>query len=175
MSKNLKLKKVIKNFVPEPISYISGFLMYISRILVVSLDMALCYIYYLVLEAKACRSWHDFESGSTRSGKRPRNIGINFEWLVQVMEGERENAKESTGKEEKKLNSKNKKKKCGTPRARKKKKRKLNSENKKKKMLHPKQEKEGKKKKKENSTLKTSSKVKRKEPDTSRKTKKKKV
>ena len=35
MSKNLKLKKVNKSFVPEPISYISGFLMYLSHILVV--------------------------------------------------------------------------------------------------------------------------------------------
>ena len=35
MSKNLKLKKVNKSFVPEPISYLSGFIMYILRILVV--------------------------------------------------------------------------------------------------------------------------------------------
>ena len=39
-----------------------------------------------------------------------KNIGINFEQLVQVMEGGRENAKESTGKEEKNNNSENKKK-----------------------------------------------------------------
>ena len=32
MSKNLKLKKVNKGFVPEPISFISWFPMYISRI-----------------------------------------------------------------------------------------------------------------------------------------------
>ena len=32
MSKNLKLKKVIKSFIPEPISCISGSPMYISRI-----------------------------------------------------------------------------------------------------------------------------------------------
>ena len=41
MSKNLELKKVNKSFVPEPISCILGFPMYIShiRILVVFLDL----------------------------------------------------------------------------------------------------------------------------------------
>ena len=38
VSKNLKLEKVNKSFVPEPISYISGFLMYISHILVDLVD-----------------------------------------------------------------------------------------------------------------------------------------
>ena len=42
----------------------------------------ICYIYYLVPEAKAYRSWHNFECGSTRSKKRPRNIGIDFRRLL---------------------------------------------------------------------------------------------
>ena len=64
-------------------------------------------------EARACRSWHGYESGSTRSKKRPRNIGIDFGRLDQVMEGERENAKETM---ERKENStpKTKKKKLST-------------------------------------------------------------
>ena len=111
--------------------------------------MDLCYIDDLVLEANACRSWHDFESVSTRSGKRPRNIGINFERLVQMMEGEIENVKESTGKEEKKLNSEKKKeKKCGTPRARKRSKRSFDVRPKTKRKRHEKKRKEKKKKKK---------------------------
>ena len=43
MSKNLKLKKVNKSFIPEPISCISGFPMYISRIhILVDLVDPLC-------------------------------------------------------------------------------------------------------------------------------------
>ena len=57
MSKNLKLKKVIKSLVPEPISSVFEFLyalwtfyerMYISRILVVFLDL----VYYTLLYKK---------------------------------------------------------------------------------------------------------------------------
>ena len=44
-AKNLKLKKVMKSFVPEPISCISGFPMYISRIHI-KLDLVDPYIYY---------------------------------------------------------------------------------------------------------------------------------
>ena len=44
MSKKLKLKKVIKSFVPETISCISGFPMYISRIRI----LVLSWIYYIL-------------------------------------------------------------------------------------------------------------------------------
>ena len=57
--------------------------------------------------------------GPYDQGNGQEQLGINFERLVQVR-GERENAKEWK-KEEKKLNSKDKKK-CGTPRAGKRKK-----------------------------------------------------
>ena len=85
MSKNLKLKKVIKSLVPEPISCFSDSHMfmnicerfpypydftysYLDRIFL----HLWYYIYFLVPEAKAYWSWHGYESGSARSGKRPR-------------------------------------------------------------------------------------------------------
>ena len=84
---------------------------------------------YLVPEAKACRSRHGYESGSTRSKKRPRNIGIDFGRLVQVMEGEREKTQKKQRKKEKKQRKKEKKTQL----------------RKQEKMRHPKQEKEEKK------------------------------
>ena len=77
----------------------------------------ICYMIYLVPGASACPSWYGFESGSTRSRKRPRIMGINFERLVLVREGEAGNAKwtfKRNNEKKKKLNSKDKKK-CSTP------------------------------------------------------------
>ena len=75
---------------------------------------------YLVPEAKVCRSWHDYELGPRESKRRSGNIGIYFEWLVQAMEGERENTRFPEKRKEKE--AKNKKNKAPREKGKKKKK-----------------------------------------------------
>ena len=67
-----------------------------------------------MLEAKACHSWHDYELGSRESKRRPGNIGIYLEQLVQAMEGERENTRPPAKKKQEK-EAKNKKNKIRLP------------------------------------------------------------
>ena len=99
-----------------------------------------------------------------------KNVGTNFERLVQVMEGERENAKESTGKEEKNQLRKQEKENAA-PQEREKEERELSTQGppewkkEKERELNSKNKQQERKEKKENSTPETGDKWKKKKKD----------
>ena len=146
MSKNLKLKKVIKSFVLEPISCISRFPMYISRIhiLVVFLDLNATYdlfgtggqgmpimawlrVWVHEIREIAKKHRNQFRTACSGDGRRERKRKrINRKRKKNSTPKTRKKMQRPKQKKKEKKNSTpktRKKKKYGTPRARKRRKR----------------------------------------------------